>query len=141
MKNRVYKKRLLKLADFLQKLPPKRFDYGDWVGEDWEGKPDLSCGTTACALGWATAMPKFRKLGLYLNPDGFPQMVGDNTGGTYEASATIFGLSTSEYSYLFLLGTMSPFDKTKYGPDEDAFPKEVAKHIRKFVAKKYKSKK
>lgn len=59
-------RRLLKLADFLEKLSRKRFDYSCWVGEDWEGKQDLSCGTTACALGWATTIPSFRRVGLRL---------------------------------------------------------------------------
>lgn len=68
-------RRLLKLAAFLRKLPRKRFNYESWVGEDWQGAPSLSCGTTACALGWATTMPIFRRLGLRLesirDEDGF----------------------------------------------------------------------
>ena len=58
------KARLLKWAEFLEQLPPKRWDYGHWVGKSWQGAPDLSCGTTACALGWACTIHSFRKLGL-----------------------------------------------------------------------------
>lgn len=54
---------LLQLADFLEKLSPERFDYGVWVGETWKGDPDLSCGTTACAAGWACVI--FPELKLY----------------------------------------------------------------------------
>ena len=57
---------LLDLANFLDKLPPERFKYNDWVGKDWGGKLDLSCGTTACALGWATQIPSIAAKGLRL---------------------------------------------------------------------------
>jgi hypothetical protein len=69
---------LLLLADFLDKLDPARFDYTDWVGDSWEGKQDLSCGTTACAMGWACTMPEFRALGLRLGKHGTPVLVKDN---------------------------------------------------------------
>lgn len=52
------------LAQFLLELPKKRLRMDCWVGWDWQGKPDLSCGTVACAAGWATTIPDFRKLGL-----------------------------------------------------------------------------
>lgn len=66
---RKYKNRLLKLADFLETVPPKRFRFSSWVGDDWQGREDLSCGTTACAVGWASTIPAFRKLGLRLKRD------------------------------------------------------------------------
>lgn len=65
-------RRLLKLAQFLKTVPAERFNMGVWVGDDWKGDPDLSCGTSACALGWATVIPEFRRLGLRLvKPRGF----------------------------------------------------------------------
>ncbi|MGH7749129.1 MAG: hypothetical protein ACREQ5_30855, partial [Candidatus Dormibacteria bacterium] len=60
--------RLLRLADFLENdVPADRFDFAHWVGKDWAGAPDLSCGTSACALGWATTIPEFQALGLKLS--------------------------------------------------------------------------
>lgn len=57
--------RLLMLAQYLEEeVPEQQFDYNHWVGIDWKGDPDLSCGTKACALGWAATMPMFRELGL-----------------------------------------------------------------------------
>lgn len=53
MNKQVSNNRLLKLAAFLDTVPPERFKYDTWAGEDWKGKPDLSCGTTACALSAA----------------------------------------------------------------------------------------
>ncbi len=126
-----FKKRLLKLADFLDKLPPKRFDFGQWVGDDWGGKPDLSCGTTACALGWSCAMPEFRRLGLYLNENGDVALRGHDYPDEVEASGFIFGLSPEEHQRLFI-----PQRDPKCDVDqlpEDATAKQVAKHIRKFV--------
>jgi hypothetical protein len=61
------KERLLRLAEFLEKEVPKdRFYYNHWVGHDWRGMDDLSCGTTACALGWAATIPEFHEAGLRL---------------------------------------------------------------------------
>lgn len=45
--------RLRLLADFLEKLPPERFDLWNWSYGDF--KPNR-CGTTACACGWATTI-------------------------------------------------------------------------------------
>lgn len=126
----VHARRLLKLADFLKKLPVKRFDYTSWVGVDWEGAPDLSCGTTACALGWATTIPEFRRLGLRLKRKspwgGFPALVASRGGPTSQAARAvekIFGLDQSAFRFLFM---PAPFERR-------ATPREVAKKIRQFV--------
>lgn len=139
-KPHIYKSRLLKLADFLEKLPPKRFAYDMWVGSHWRGNTNLSCGTTACALGWATTMPIFRRLGLRLtlgvgcNLDDAERggMYGDITmpggGDEYVAGKKIFGLTMGEVSQLFM-------PANDY--EETASAKYVAKKIRKFVKTKY----
>jgi hypothetical protein len=91
----------------LEKLPAGKFDYGIWVDtKTWKGMTDLSCGTTACALGWATAIPEFQKLGLYMNFDGIPKLIGrgQNAEGWragYEAGAVVFGLAEEEADYIF----------------------------------------
>lgn len=63
------------LAEFLRTDPrvreEGRFDMRSWVGRDWEGDPSLSCGTAACAAGWATTIPHFRAQGLRLTRAGY----------------------------------------------------------------------
>lgn len=134
-------KRLLLLADFLEKLPRKRFDYSSWVGEGWQGASDLSCGTTACALGWAAVMPEFRRLGLRLvkgERDVLGCMVMNHhvlnkkTGSEGEdAAIEVFGLTWEQSCFVFN-PSYSYFDAMS--PDANATPKQVARHIRKFVA-------
>lgn len=140
-------KRLEKLATKLEKLPPKRFNYNSWVGRNWGKKPDLSCGTTACAMGWATTMPEFRRLGLRMNAAGTPVFSdqvklddvpdaqvcfgrSDVTYGGVGSAAEIFRISLESAGYLFVPGY-----QTKLGeaPDEYASAKAVARHIRNFV--------
>jgi hypothetical protein len=123
------------VADLLCKLPRKRFDYARWVGVgmEWEGKPDLSRGTTACALGWATKIPRFRRRGLRLSGVGswgyvMPRTDSGNSG--LLAGAEFFKISYEESRYLF-----SPVDS---GLSSGATPKQVAKHIRKFIKERVK---
>ena len=128
-----YKKRLLKLADFLEALPRKRFYFGAWVGADWKGAQDLSCGTKACALGWAATMPTFRRLGLCLVRAEYS---GGYVGlkctdgilrGSSSAAREVFGLDLSEFEQLFAPSALlSPW----------ATPRQVAKNIRDFVEEK-----
>lgn len=140
----IHAKRLLKLADFLKALPPQKFDYCSWVGSDWKGKQDLSCGTTGCALGWACAMPDFRRLGLKFRKignkrtgyTGFPMVPGktqDGEGHAGHASRVVFGLSHDQHNLLFMPKPYNP----PTGPTGDATPKQVAAHIRKFVRRNW----
>ncbi len=126
--------RLLKIAALLRTLPRKRFNYGEWVGEDWRGAPDLSCGTTACALGWATTIPSLRKAGLYLDQYGDPRLKGTRaanyTPPAFDAAMKLFGISLDDAEFLF-----EPQD-TPSGDEEDASPKYVASKIERFVAKR-----
>lgn len=144
-------KRLLKLAEFLDRLPPKRFDYSIWVGEDWQGAQDLSCGTTGCALGWAAAMPEFQKLGVKLvgqslmsvqleeavraeaerRPPNLTECMAwakviwpdKKCSESFDTAAELFGLEGYEATDLF----------TPESNEYKATPKYVAKKIRKFV--------
>lgn len=144
-KGYIYKRRLLALADFLNKLPKDRFDYSTWVGSDWEGKPNLSCGTTACAFGWATVMPSLRKLGLKLDHYTTSVVLENNreTLNSAGAAREVFGLSLDEFNYLFL-PTGRPLHKyglNRKSVNMDASSKQAAKHIRKFAEAKYVSSK
>lgn len=102
-------RRLLVLVALLKTVPDERFDYNRWVGRDWQGMPDFSCGTSACAGGWATTIPEFREEGLSLLP------ASEDRGGYiryqsvsmpyplygYSALAECFGLTWSVAQYLF----------------------------------------
>jgi hypothetical protein len=143
-------KRLLKLADFLDKLPRKKFDFTTWVNKfTWGGKADLSCGTTACAMGWATTIPAFRKLGLRLTETGQVCLMpgappvansraragrrGPRDGIT--SAMVLFEILYEEADALFLPeGNGCWIDLQRFvAPPATATPKQVAKHIRRFV--------
>jgi len=88
-------RRLTKLADYMDSLPPSardHFDMGAWFTHS--GNHPLSvktpakehfldCGSTACALGWASTMPYFRRLGL-----GLVYEESDDEG--YEGAGELF---------------------------------------------------
>ncbi len=130
-------RRLLKLADFLQTLPRQKFDYTSWIGDNWNGESLMTCGTTACALGWATAMPEFRRVGLQMekihddyDPRSFYGQVclKDNPGcGEEEAGMQVFGLTSDEFNFVFVPVNLE--NRNENG----ATPKQVASKIRKFV--------
>jgi hypothetical protein len=146
---KVYKERLLELAKFLRHLPKTRFDYSSWVGNDWKGKKDLSCGTTACALGWATVVPSLRKAGLrmgkidntYINAAVYLKGKAPSLDSPEQAGMEVFGLTSDEFDYLFVPDSgvfLEELDLDQEdGPDSSASAKEVAKHIRGFVKAKY----
>jgi len=75
--------RILKLCSFMEKLPRaanKHFNMRAFWNDESRGHDhpvpttvaDIlhSCGTTACALGWAATMPYFKKRGLRFNKFG-----------------------------------------------------------------------
>lgn len=133
---RIGMKRLEKVAALLEKLPPERFFYGTWAGTEdkpWKGAQDLSCGTTACAMGWACTIPSLRdrrRAGLRLetcNWDLKKAMVCNVNGANdYDAAQQAFALTVEEAEYLF-----QPND-SRLGVKASAF--EVARHIRRFIA-------
>lgn len=139
MFTKVHADRLLRLAAFLDDVPPHRFDYSRWVGTDWKGKEDLSCGTTACALGWATTMPEFRRLGLRLGLDMGTGVVHLKTqrpnfwSSPIYASEKVFGLTYKEHGYLFGAAEGPSGERSLA---EGARATTVAKHIRRFVKRK-----
>lgn len=128
--------RLEKLIAYIAKLPPQRFNFCVLAGEDWQGKPDLSCGTVGCALGWATTMPFFRRLGLHLSKSaGFVRIgVNDEYLTPQEIGVLLFGVSDYEAERLFL-----PREQVDYIEDNDDFldneatPKDWVRHARAIV--------
>lgn len=136
--------RLLELADLLEHLPDNRFDYNHWVGDDWGDAQDLSCGTTACALGWAATIPKLRAVGLRLaryyqgGPgvvhlyDQDDRLLASGTGAAEE----VFGITRREASWLFIPNFPAPWDDGEHGPPSNASAIEVAAHIREFISRR-----
>ena len=131
--NAIQRKRLLKLADFLEQLPPQKFDFGVIVTEG--AKPMLealkareeSCGTVACAIGWMPAVfPRLTK--WKRSRSGLGLVVGLKDTSKYrnfEVAERFFGISKDDARYLF-----NPGDSVL---SYDASAKQVAKHIRSFV--------
>ena len=101
------KQRLQTLANFLRTVPPERFDLENWRSAPHTSLPitdeDLkTCGTTACAVGWACSMPAFKAEGLYYNghmPVYAP--VDAQPLSYWRAVEEFFGLSYIEARWLF----------------------------------------
>jgi hypothetical protein len=130
----------------LEEVTEEQFNYAVWVGHDWKGKEDLSCGTTACALGWAATVPELREAGLCLRRDdygyGYVDLVSRDTKAalgwrrSLNAAMRVFDLTESEADYLFVPSDnydANYSDYDKQGPTSDASAKEVAQHIKDFV--------
>lgn len=144
----VAKKRLLKLADFLEnEVPDEHFDFGDFGRADsrepnslCEGDDALdpnirvSCGTKACALGWAPALPFAKKLGVKLQVTGkswnFTEIGFTRNGrkiSVHELGKLLFGLKPLQMYFIFY-GSVLNGNGTR---------QEVAEGIRAFVAIRY----
>ena len=149
-------RRLLVLADFLEKLPPERFDFSRWVGDKWGGKPDLSCGTTACGMGWATTAVPEAKLELRRHSSsvaygshGFAYVCHESWPyepaweSVVHAGELAFALTEGDVEHLFTPCDHED-DEHEDGEEyedcdmlnEDATAAEVAAHIRRFVAER-----
>ncbi len=143
MRQDVSNRRLLRLATFLKTVPKERFDFSHWVGRGWDGRQDLSCGTTACALGWAATIPFFRRLGLRLARYGENigyVTCGDGTSpywASVAAAQMVFGLNYDEVEFIFIpngwIGEIGETCRGEIGLARDATPREVARHIERFV--------
>lgn len=124
-----HKNRLLKLADFLDNLPRKKFFFGDVVNEFDEKN---HCGSVCCAVGWCpTVFPRHWKW----TGDTFDDYyVGLKESTTFwdEDAAEFFGIDINEACGLFYPGSTRPWARNTMLADE-ATPKQVAKSIRQFV--------
>lgn len=130
------KKRLLKLADFLDKLPRKKFDFGEVVfGPDKPNK-ELSCRSVACAVGWCPIV--FPKIARYKRrkPQSsylYVGLVGKRTKYFSDTPRLLFDITHDEARGLFIPGWQDEIG-LPYLQDR-ATPKQVATNIRRFVAK------
>jgi len=130
----MHKERLIKLAEFLERVPDsKTFDLGTWFTAEHgpvcfldkdalKGnvtREDMhTCGTTACAMGWAVTIPEFREAGLQ-NQWGMPMFHGRHG---YDAAALFFGITYEQSMHLF--------DPFRYRMAELRDPLAVARRLR-----------
>ncbi len=135
------KKRLLKLAEFLEKLPRAKFDFGTTVLE-WDG--GKTCGTVCCAIGWTpTIWPELVEWvhgGVSIKDsvngyDGFDDIAKELFGISRSDTWSLFSESTSEWDMFGENKKRSErFNKLKLKRlDSRATPKQVAKNIRLYV--------
>lgn len=117
--------RLLLLAERLDKIaarPPKTrtFEMGLWL------RRVKGCNTAACAVGEATLMPAFRKLGLTVNRDNVTRCMQPVYRGrtSWPAVRRFFGIDADTSHSLF---TSSAY---AFG---EVTPRMVAARIRRYV--------
>lgn len=141
------RRRLLKLADFLSEMPRAKFNFRTIFEQG--SKPPLEalaagehkCGTVGCAIGWMpAALPSVAKWDYYKSYNDEKKVANvvlreDERLSDFHAAARAFGITQSEAFWLF-----SPFGgggqfgaSIAHGVDGRATPKQVARHIRKFV--------
>lgn len=130
----MYKTRLLLLADKLDKVHkeyPEKFDFNNYIRGTWHDFGSLNlettCGTSGCALGWATTIPELQKLGFRLvQGAGLYAILASDSWEDLAIKA--FGINRTECSFLFI-----PAEYENSLP-KDASAKEVADRIREFVS-------
>lgn len=115
--------RLKLVAERLRRVSPPNFRMSWWykVAEPSDSivpHPDLEfidsgtgkhiCGTSACALGWATTIPELRRLGLRLRfvNEGYGAIVVYGLQHDFAAARAIFGLTSEEVLFLFSDSTL-----------------------------------
>lgn len=116
------KERLTLLADFLMEVPVKQFEMFAWrAGRDCDDETLMQhkCGTSACAVGWACAMPEFKAEGLHYALNG-PVYGPDDA---WNAVRMFFGLQYHEATALF--------SSDSY--EDNVAPVDVATRIRLFM--------
>lgn len=133
------KRRLQKLANFLNNLPEEKFNFEDVITKS-NGK---ACGTVGCAIGWLPAIsskfawkqcgPKFDlEVKLGNTKTGYEWVTwtfGGNNG--WENIANYFGISTDEAKMLFQPRYARDWTKTVLQGNASA--KVVAQSILEFI--------
>lgn len=129
------KERLLRLADFLE----KEVTEAKFRMSTWSTKEDINvCGTSACAMGWATKIPEFAALGLYLgksdSPFGGAPIITPRYAGRagFAAASTLFDISDRAALWLFSDYEKDEDDGHEIGREKDT-PSDAANRIREFV--------
>ena len=118
------KRKVETLAKYMDEMPRREWKHFDmrWFvrkGNGFDGKSVLTgCGTTACALGFATQIPSFRRAGLRLNEGYMPAFLGSDG---LEAAGAFFEPDAWQAHHLF--GLFGFIDT----------PKKWAKYAREFL--------
>jgi hypothetical protein len=164
--NTMHKPRLLKLASFLENTEfkgAKKFDMDTWgelrikkviekptssgfhlgSSEVTASRREFKCDTVACALGWATTIPEFSKLGLKMTWFNDPSAIDELDKGDEISGEVKFGNS---YSSIEAASKFFDIDIDQanniFGADQDNYgipynrritPQMVAAKIRKLV--------
>lgn len=134
----IFKKRLIRLADGLEADAAKedgiKFDFNNWGAIDNPMNP-LSCGTVACAFGYAAISGLFKDEGLDYRTSGRGEVVftyqGTQWAGAIETAMKLFGLTEQEASHLFT--DDRGLDETT-GADAE---RKVAQRIRDFAERRF----
>lgn len=142
------RERLKRLAKFLEKVPAEQFDMNYWGkvenGDLGKGKrlclKRNLCGTSACALGWATQIPSFKAAGLKLVITEVVSGVNENEEEIFENFAEVrFG----KYQYsmqaareFFEIGQLEShylFNPSAYDDENNIEPADVVTRINELV--------
>lgn len=92
-------KRLIKI---MEALPIEHHDQAHWAYFEGE-HPDLACGTSACALGWAALSGEIPRLSAYPNESNkFMPLVDGRMIMWETAGALLFGVRTLNEVFLNL---------------------------------------
>ncbi len=102
--NAIEEKRLRKLEHYLRTSVPKpRFRMRQWFTGTFCGRRDEhlhnECGTSACALGWATII--FKRSGLRRLHTEWDQPITYKGHYYFRAAEAFFGITPSESIYIF----------------------------------------
>lgn len=152
---RIGLKRLLRLADGLEKVPQPAFDYGEIMAVPKDGgkaplealKAGGGCGTAGCAIGWGPSI--LPKVLAWRSNGGYGMRTDDRGGLTKTMRVCLrgqsglssytsvgqhaFALTYDEADYLFTPGMGHPRDGRRVAPPDGASAKRVARHIRRFA--------
>jgi len=145
------KRRLLKLADLLEANAKNRkgarFNIRTWGDVDNDAEPELSCGTTVCAIGLAAVSGAFKRAGLRykIEPGWFSynievfhedkaaiRRLGDSSASGFLAARLLFDLSEREAAFFFLPAREGGCGLPNNGQGAVA-ERALAKLIRRFV--------
>lgn len=107
--DKLHRRRLKILADFLRTVPKKRFEMTSWCTVDFMSRTNEishnECGTAACAAGWACTIPSFRRVGFKMIKEigwnynsSYPSFRGYRD---YNACIEFFGINQDQCFFIF----------------------------------------
>lgn len=167
------KERLLAMASYMEQLPPDKYDQDSWltgleasaISVDMRGRVTLKegfCGTAACVLGHAPAVPELKDQGLYIRLvesmySGAAGIRNEETGRIFRptsaricaidkdgseqegfnAGSTFFDITQDDAEIIFgatTFATLDFYSGDPLTPDDQLEPWMVATALREYVA-------